>query len=300
MSVAINDSSVISKGNAKSDYTMFYKTEFVTAKHNDNNISISYSVNQQSKSAMYNNIIYNATSLMIVQPAIHSFNGNKNIPGEVIIKHTSGSHNLNVCIPINSVPTNNSNSGSNIIAKIINAISSEAPIAGETAQGIDEFSIMEIIPKSPYYIYTASNGDTNIVFGLDNAIYLLSSTISKFNSMFSKYSTTEYNYNSDLFKSTHNPINGLIGNDIYMDCNPTSYGEEENVLVNNNTGQISAPPIFFTQDIIAILIQLGTALALVLILVFIALVYTYGNKLFNNAADALMGQGSGNPISSSI
>ena len=118
--------------------------------------------------------------------------------------------------------------------------------------------------------------------------------------MFSKYSTTEYNYNSDLFKSTHNPINGLIGNDIYMDCNPTSYGEEENVLVNNNTGQISAPPIFFTQDIIAILIQLGTALALVLILVFIALVYTYGNKLFNNAADALMGQGSGNPISSSI
>ena len=138
MSVAINDSSVISKGNAKSDYTMFYKTEFVTAKHNDNNISISYSVNQQSKSAMYNNIIYNATSLMIVQPAIHSFNGNKNIPGEVIIKHTSGSHNLNVCIPINSVPTNNSNSGSNIIAKIINAISSEAPIAGETAQGIDD------------------------------------------------------------------------------------------------------------------------------------------------------------------
>ena len=273
---AINDASVIANGNSKSDYTMYYKTEFVNAIHNIDNISISYSINQNSKSAMYNNTIYNVVSLMIVYPAVHSFNGNANIPGEVIIKHTNGSKNLNVCIPINTVPTNNIN-GSNIIANIVNAISTEAPTVGNSAQGITEFSIMNIIPKSPYYIYTASNGDTNIVFGLNSAIYLVNSNMNKFKSMFDKYSTTAFKYNSDLYKSINNPINGLIGNEIYIDCSPTSYGKEEEILVNKHTGQISAPPIFFTRDMIAILIQILTALALILILIFIAIVYKYGN-----------------------
>ena len=102
-----------------------------------------------------------------------------------------------MCIPINTVPTNNIN-GSNIITNIVNAISTEAPTEGNSAQGITEFSIMNIIPKSPYYIYTASNGDTNIVFGLDGAIYLVNSNMIKFKSMFDTYSTTAFNYNSNL------------------------------------------------------------------------------------------------------
>ncbi len=275
MSNNISDSLVNSNGDAKMNYTMYYNTEFVTAIHNTDNITISYEINTNSKSAMYNNVIYNVTTLMIVHPSVHSFNGNTGIQGEIIIKHTNGSQKLNVCIPINTKPTN-SLSGSNIVAKIIDAVSAEAPTENNIAQGIDEFSIMDIIPKSTYFSYIAINGDTNIVFGIENGIYLTKNTINKLISMLDTYNAnSEYNYNSDLFKSTNNPINGLIGDDIYIDCTPTGYGEDETVLVNNK-GHVESPPTLFTPNIIYNLSQLLTAFLLIVILFFIAGVYMYG------------------------
>lgn len=275
MSNNISDSLVNSNGDAKMNYTMYYNTEFVTATHNNDNITISYDIKPNSKSAMYNNVIYNVTTLMIIHPSVHSFNGNTGIPGEIIIKHTNGSQNLNVCIPINKRPTN-SLSGSNIVAKIIDAISAEAPTKNNIAQGIDEFSIMDIIPKSTYFSYIAINGDTNIVFGIENGIFLTKNTMNKLKSMFNTYNAnSEYKYNSDLFKSTNNPINGLIGDDIYIDCTPTGYGEDETVLVNNK-GRVDSPPTLFTPNIIYNLSQGLTAVLLIVILFFIAGVYIYG------------------------
>jgi hypothetical protein len=276
------NSSNINKCNGKCDYTMFYKKEQNIGTNEGNYININY-LSTNSKSAIFIGNEYNVIDLKIVYPSIHSFNNNP-ANAEIIITHNSNTaQELHVCIPciISSSPTK----GTPIITNIINAIGQYAPSkSGKTSlTDMPNFSIMDIIPSSKFYFYKSTTNINVIVFNSKDAIGLLQSTINTLKAINpTQYSSDnyKYNYENDIAISTSNPINGNVGNDIYIDCVPTGFGEGEDIVVSkkNETAYPLTVNIFSNDAFLTFLTIVATAF--VLIALFIIIKYGYlGFKL---------------------
>jgi len=269
----------------KCAYSMMYTTQQITAQNNGTYINIPYVPG--SNTVIYNSQSYNLQNMMIIQPSIHKFNGALTA-GEIIIQHNSleqGS-NLNVCIPINTInaDTSNSSKGASIVSDIIMAVSKEANSKGNSTSNIREFSVKDIIPLTTYYTYEAPNGIHNIVFDLKNSINISGSNLTTLKGCIGSNNldpSSFYYANSDqLFISKNPPKNGNVGDDIYIDCKLVGEGEDEDILVNSKSSgkDISWLSAYYTPSSKELVLTIITVIVIVILL----MAFTYILKLVYN------------------
>jgi hypothetical protein len=237
-------------------------------------ISLTYDSTSNSP-VIFNKEKYVVNNINIVSPSIHLFNNNT-LPGEIIIEHNpvQGGNNLKVCIPF--VSSSESSNASLIITDIIQTVASNAPSDGESTNLNMNFSLKDIVPKKPFYMYedTSTSSDW-IVFGELNAIPLSSSTITTLQQIISPYNISLTG--GGLFYNSKGPVSGVkIGDGIYISCSPTGSSEDE---VGVEYDKSSSSTIDFTSIINSQIFKL------IVIIILGCLVFTivfYGISSFYN------------------
>jgi len=159
---------------------------------------------------------------LLYTPSRHLYNGNL-ADAELLIVHApeNGGKYLNVYIPIRS--SSETNSGTNIIAEIINKVSSSAPAQGDSVN-IGGFNIQKIVPNKPFTNYD-SDSIHNIVFGMLDAIPISSTSLDTLKQLIQP--NTELATGGGLFYNSSGPnTTKELGDGIYISCNPTGSSTE--------------------------------------------------------------------------
>jgi len=211
--------------NLKCAYSFNYNTSNSTATNYGRWIQLTYEASSTPQ-ITYNTAKYNVGSIQIFSPSAHLYN-NAQADAEIIISHTpiNGGKSLTVCIPINT--SGSTTDGSQIITDIFKAVSSNAPSQGtSTTQGINEFTLNDIVPMKPYYSYTME-GEDFIVYGIQYAISVDNKALETFKNCI-KPNPRTYPSGPSLFSNPDGPTSSNVGDgSIYIDCQPTNSSEEE-------------------------------------------------------------------------
>ena len=216
----------------KCDYSFDYPVSGCTATNNGNYLSLSFT--DSTSSVTFNNTKYSISSCYLYSPSLQLYN-NQRADGELMLLHqpTTGGKSLYVCIPLSL--NGNSNSASNKISEIINAVSKGAPSqGGSTNQGISDFTLNDFIPLKEFYSYDNKNSHF-VAFGSQNAVYISQNNLTLLKKIIKPYSGNAFPNGYSLFVNSKGPTKGkaATSNDIYIDCQPTNSSEEEtNEVVN--------------------------------------------------------------------
>jgi len=244
--INISPTNVKGKCDRKCSYAFKYSESNSTAKNNGVLINLTYD-STSIPPVIYNKEKYIVDKITITSPSIHTFNDNS-MPGEIIITHNpqKGGNSLKVCIPFTS--SSESSSASQIITDIINKVASNAPSQGNSTNLNMSFSLQQIVPKKPFFVYSEGKTDW-IVYGELDAIPLSSTTITTLQQIIQAFPIPTPG--GDLFYNSKGPISGLqLGDGIYISCQPTGSSEEETAVEydTNSTSydfsNISESPIF--------------------------------------------------------
>ena len=223
--INISQQNVKSKCDLKCAYNFDYKESNTTAINNGALITLTYD-NGSVSPVLFNNQKYNVTSIVLLCPSIHIFNGNS-VAAELMIEHTpvSGGPGLAVCIPI--ISSSNSSTASTILTQVIQSVINNAPNRGEkTNINVTNFNLNNIIPKKPFYTYSDPQNTSFIVFGIINAIPISSSILSSLQQIIKPFPISVTG--SNLFYNSKGPnSSGTVGDGIYISCQPTGNSEEE-------------------------------------------------------------------------
>ena len=238
----------------KCQYTMFYINDKYTISNNNDSIILSAQP-QTSKSVKFASDIYTLQNITIVKQPVHTFSGS--VVGEIIINHKLANSEklLNVCIPIQIGP-----------ASIIDSIIKASPNRrGDINTTSPEFSLIDIIPVNTFYNYTSQSNINTIVFNSSHSLTITDDTNTiifqpKIQTNFNGGNNYLYNEN-ELFKSINPPINGILENDIVIDCTAINDGTYEDALIHkpgytgDSGGSIMSPEtLSFLWMILTILI----------------------------------------------
>jgi carbonic anhydrase len=262
----ISPSNIVGTCNLKCAYSFNYPTTNVTASNYGTYIGLNFDPST-TPPVTYNTENYTVNGMYIFSPSLHLFNGNQAV-GEILIIHSPvlGGQPLYVCIPISG--TGITNNASPIISQIINAVSSGAPSANEsTTQGIDQFSLNTIIPKSEYYSYTASSGLNVIVYSTSFSIGITADTLAILQKVIQTEPSEIFPSGSALYVNPDGPSSsgGSGDGQIYIDCQPTGSSDNDTevegtkvtptrALINNDLGKLWPIFMFFLYAIICIVI----------------------------------------------
>jgi carbonic anhydrase len=231
--INISKQNVSGKCDLKCSYNFKYTETNLTAKNRGVLISLTPDANKIPP-VTYNNQKYNVTSIELVSPSLHIFNG-ATCAAEILIIHNpvQGGEQLFVSIPI--ISSSESSTASNLITEIVQGVSSNAPANGEgTNLSIAGFTLQNIVPSKPFYSYTSSSDKSNyIVFDIVYAIGLSSSTITTLQSIIKPYSLPMLG--NKLFFNSSGPNTTKIGDGIYISCKPTGSSEEETAVTYDKT-----------------------------------------------------------------
>ena len=223
----ISSKNVTGKCDLKCSYAFKYAQSSSTAKNNGIMLNLTYD-SRSVPPVVYNSAKYNVSTIMITSPSLHVFN-DKSMPGEITIEHVpvNGGNNLNVCIPIAS--SSESSTASNILTEIIQKVSTNAPSDGDSTNlNIDNFNLQNIVPRKPFFAYSANSTDV-IVFGELDAIPLSSTTINTLQQIIKPYPAQMPN--ASLFYNSKGPISGIqIGDGLYISCKPTGSSNDETAV----------------------------------------------------------------------
>jgi hypothetical protein len=220
----------------KCEYSFDYPVSNCTATNNGTYLGLSY--NDSNSPVTFNNVKYNITGCELRSPSSQLYN-NQRANGELFIMHspTTGGNSLIVSIPLSF--NGSSGTASNKISEIIDATSKGAPAqGGSTNQGIADFTLNDFIPIKEFYSYSSSDSDV-VAFGMQNAIYISQSDLSTLQKIIKGSPSTTLISGPKLFINKKGPTKGTpaMGNDIYIDCQPTNVSEEEvNQVVNLKSG----------------------------------------------------------------
>jgi carbonic anhydrase len=230
----ISSQNIYGKCDLKCAYAFNYETSNSTATNNGNSISITYD-NSTTPPVLYNSQKYNVSNISIYNSSLHYYNGNKT-DAELWIYHipAMGGPNFIVCIPI--VMGNSTTDATTFLTEIIANVTNYAPAKGETTNlNIADFSLQSIVPTGPYFSYTNSNLNSDvIIYGISSAIIITSSTLSTLKKLIKPYSLNISNYHL-YFNSKGSNHSGEVGDGIYISCKPTgSSGDEIPVNYNKN------------------------------------------------------------------
>ena len=189
--------------------------------------------NTTSTPVVYNQQKYSVTSMAILSPSIHYFNGNQTNPAgnqvnaEIIINHTPSvsGNSLAVCIPI--IQSNDTNEASNLVTNLIQSVANSANQQGQKVNINTNITLNTIIPNKPFYSYTSSDGNNTdfIVFGISDAISLNSTSITSLQKFIKPYPLPTPGKN--LFYNKNGPNNSNVGDGIYIQCNPVGASKDE-------------------------------------------------------------------------
>jgi carbonic anhydrase len=274
--INISSTNVKGKCDNKCSYAFKYSESSSTAKNNGVLINLTYD-STSVPPVVYNSEKYIVENINIVSPSIHTFN-NVSMPGEIIISHTpqSGGIPLKVCIPFTS--SSESSSASQIITDIINKVASNAPSEGNSTNLNMNFSLQQIVPRKPFFVYTGeySGGNSDwVVYGELEAIPLSSTTITTLQQIIQAFPIATPG--GDLFYNSKGPISGLqLGDGIYISCQPTGSSEEEtSVEYDKNSTSFDFSNIFENPTFKSIIIIIIGCLLLIIIFYGISIFYKY-------------------------
>ena len=226
--IDISKSNIYANCDLKCDYHFSYANSSLVSKNLTNQLYFKLEQHHVPP-VTYNNSKYNAISISLFSPSLHTFNGD-NTRAEIVIEHTPtlGGKHLYVCLPIVKSYDIGSNA-SVLITNIINEVSKNAPGNNETTNlSITNFSLQEIVPFAPFYNYYGENGifkGNFIVYDKTKSIPLKAKTLDLLSSLIKP----SYNimYGGNLY---YNPLgpNSTSKNDIYISCQPTGSSNEKN------------------------------------------------------------------------
>lgn len=224
-SINISPKNIAGKCDLKCAYQFKYPVSTLTAKNNEVMITLTYE-NNSNPAVVFNENKYNVSNIYIYSPSLHYFNNNKTI-GEVIIEHypVSGGENLYVSIPL--IQSGDVNSGSKLISDVIISVARSAPAKNDYVNiNIQDFTLQNIVPKSPFYNYTGSGNMPGqfIVYGLNNAIPITKSTAEVLGKILNPYDLILTG--DKLFFNSKGPNTSLKDQGIYISCKPTGTSSE--------------------------------------------------------------------------
>jgi len=141
-------------------------------------------------------------------------------------------------------------------------------------KSLTNYDLNRVVPKSPFYFYYDVTGDNIIVYGLQDAISIDSSTLEKLKKMITEETIVEYPTVDYYYYNKYGPtVGGGSGDgEIYIDCQPTGNSEDTTEVeyakppINNDLGS------FFNSKVLTIIIA---ALVFVMLIVLIHRVLVY-------------------------
>jgi hypothetical protein len=271
--INISKSNIQGKCDLKCFYNFKYSESNLTAKNNGVMISLAYD-NATTPPVIYNNEKYTVSTISIVSPSIHIFNGTKAV-GEIIIEHTpvTGGSELHVAIPFTS--SSESITASNLLTEVINDVAANAPSNGESTNlNISGFTLQSIVPKKPFYSYTSDDHKVNwIVFDILDAIPLSSTTLTTLSSIIQPFHLPTDG--SELFYNSTGPNASNIGSDgIYISCQPTGSSKESSAVMYDKNPTYTNFGALFSNPQSALLLEILLGI-IGFIVVFVGLNYAY-------------------------
>ena len=266
----ISPQNISSTCNYKCAFAFNYPVSSCVATNAGNSLMMSYT--DTTSPVLFNQSKYSITEWYIYSPSLHLFN-NAKADAEIVIMHTpsAGGSPLAVCIPVSIQGT--SSSASTIMNSIIDAVTKGAPSqGGSTSQGINDFTLNDFIPMKEFYSYSFNNQDF-IVFGIQSAIFLSQPSLDLLRTIVQPISSIVFPSGAQLFLNSNGPIKGLgsVGNDIYIDCQPTNASEEEiNEVVGTKAGSTNDLGAYFQSIVtnpifLLILLIIGVVIFLILV-----------------------------------
>jgi carbonic anhydrase len=242
--IDISSSNSSGKCDYKCDYKFKYQTSSCVGKNMGDYISLSYD-NASSSYVSFNLTSYVVKEVRIYHKSLHSFNGNK-LDGELIIVHSSntGEMPLLVCIPIKV--SNSTSISSGFFRNVVTTMSKNAPSEGDsTTIKINNYNLNLLVPKKPFYSYTATepyqpcSENVNYVVYDSSEIYLdipqdVYDNLKKI--ILENY--YEVKPGVSFFYNSKGP-NASSEDDIYIDCQPVGQSEETTTVVNDNSNSIN-------------------------------------------------------------
>jgi len=278
----ISQQNIVGKCDLKCDYNFKYTNSNSIATNLGSYIQISY---EQSglPPVTYNNIKYNVSYLMIIQPSFFNYNGSRAV-AEISIVHSplKGGKFLIVSIPFTTSGDNTT--ASNVLSEIINLVASNAPNNGEKVNlNFSDFSLQNIIPKKPFYNLSYENMDY-IIFDITNAIPISTSVLKKLTTVLQPFTQGQQSQsNASIFYNSNGPNTSNQEDEIYISCNPTGNSEKEETVTfqkaKNETTSLDFSKIMSNPYFIYFMYAFLFIFILILLNIFISGI-TSGNKKF--------------------
>lgn len=272
-SINISRENVSGKCDLKCAYNFRYTQSSLIAKNDGIMISLTTDKSKVTP-VLYNSQKYTVDKIIIVSPSIHIFDGSK-AKAEILINHVPelGGNQLVVGIPI--IESTDSSTASNLLTEIIKGVSNGAPAKGETTNlNITGFTLNSIVPKKPFYSYSASTkNDKNdyIIYDILDGITLNNKTLTSLKEIIKEFPVPTPG--DKLFYNEKGPNQSTVGDGIYISCQPTGSSEEEiDVETSKNT---SSHDLFsFDSETGKIILQIFLS-SLIFLIVFGLLGYAY-------------------------
>jgi carbonic anhydrase len=193
----------------------------------------------------YNAEQYQVQEIRIFVPSLHTYGGKK-ADAEMIIVHnsSSGSGKLLVCIPINKGSSSSKNATT--FDTILSKVSKTAPsVNKQTLVNLPTFSLNDFVPMKPFYSYNGTlpyapcNGKYSyVVFSKNNGadLTMSSSAYSSLSKIISSNSYAVKNGSGGIYYNPKGPSQSTgLGEDIYIECNPTGSSGETLVKSSNSS-----------------------------------------------------------------
>lgn len=275
--IDINSSSVVGKCDLKCDYSFKYQSSSCTATNRGDYIALSYD-NNSSPPVIYNSNNYDVQEIRLYTPSLHSYS-NTHTDGELIVVHnsTSGSKPLLVCVPIQK--SNSSSVSAQLFKTIVSTISKSAPTNGDSTSVLTKaFNLSALIPKKPYYSYSATEPYQPCATNVDFIVYDLqagsldinSDTLQTLQQVISK-NAYDIKKGPQLFFNEKGPsrYGSSSSDEIYIDCQPVGASDETKAVVTedytSNSNNTTSVNDLLNNPVVQII--LGSILFIILLLI---------------------------------
>jgi carbonic anhydrase len=231
----------------KCEYKFSYKDSYCSATNMGDYIKLSYDA-LSSDNVIYNLTKYTVAEIRIYCKSLHTFNSNAS-DGEIIIVHrsSSGKAPLLVCVPL--VKGNSNSVATSKIKTIIESINRLANRLNGVTGTIPnlKYNLNTIIPKKPFYMYTATepwspcstsmcnyivftpSSETNIYIP-DGYYATLLKVINAHAYTVKSITDTAKNF---LSYNSKGPFSSATSDEIYIDCQPVGASDESKTVITN-------------------------------------------------------------------
>jgi carbonic anhydrase len=238
----------IEKCNLYCSYSFNYNDSTCIVKHYPTFLEIAYETNVSKSHVTLNNDEYNASTIRIYSPSIHTYNGVKADAEMIIIHHGFSRQKLIVSIPFVQTTNGSTGIGSNIMNDIIQQLSGviNTTVSNDTQiLNVNNFNLNNFVPKTPYYFYVGKSFFSEcdgtyyyIVFDkTSSAISMPYRIVQLLQQMITPANIPIQQNTFYLNDKGPNKNKGDLSDDIYIDCRPT--GEDGKILYEENSATAS-------------------------------------------------------------